>query len=364
VLHHSDPPSTLAQSTPARASRESAPHQQLSDPPGDGQVVTPVDAAWAARLLDLIRWLDRGILSRQGWPRILRNTVIGFVVQAGTRMAAALSYYALFAAGPTLVLTIALGSLLFGEDDTRQIVAMALRRLLPPSAGAATAMAEQAVRTSAPATTMALVTACIAMIGFTRALTTSLNVMFNLAGSEPVRRTVRLVPLLYLTMVGLLWGSWLLALLARFAEATAPGDVRPFADMIVRTVAPLLLAWVHFSIMLRIVPRARLALVEILVPAAIGATLWEGARHLFGWLIGTDSFYLRLFGSLGGVVALLGWIYLSSSILVLTGQLAWAYAMERRGRGDLARKLPREAGLDASVDPFAQDNAVNEAHGC
>ena len=63
-------------------------------------------------------------------------------------------------------------------------------------------------------------------------------------------------------------------------------------------------------------------------------------------------------------MALLGWLYVSSIILILTGQFAWAYAMERRGRGELARRAPRRAGLGASSDPFDQDNAVNEAQLC
>jgi len=63
------------------------------------------------------------------------------------------------------------------------------------------------------------------------------------------------------------------------------------------------------------------------------------------------------------VVALLSWIYLSSAILVLTGQFSWAFAMERRGRGRLAREAPREAGLAQSTDRFQRDNVVNEAHG-
>jgi thiamine monophosphate kinase len=37
----------------------------------------------------------------------------------------------------------------------------------------------------------------------------------------------------------------------------------------------------------------------ILAGAVIGAVLWESARNAFGWLIGTDNFYLRLFGPLG-----------------------------------------------------------------
>jgi len=315
------------------------------------------------RLLDRVSQLERDLLSRPGWPRILRNTLVGFVMQAGTRMAAALSYYSLFAAGPTLVLTLAIGSLLLGEDATREVVDTAISRLLPPSADAAATISRDVVQTSAPATTLALVTALFALVGFTRALTTSINAMLNEIGSEPIQRTVALVPLLYLAVIGLLWGSWLFAFLTRLARTAVPQDVGPAADLLVGSVAPFILAWVQFSIILAIVPRAQLTKTEILVPAAVGALLWESARHLFGWLIGTDSFYLHVFGSLGGVVALLSWIYLSSAILVLTGQFSWAFAMERRGRGRLAREAPREAGLAQSTDRFQRDNVVNEAHG-
>ena len=162
----------------------------------------------------------------------------------------------------------------------------------------------------------------------------------NEIGAEPIQRTVRLVPLLYLAVLGLLWGSWSLDLLAQMAESSSLGTVIPRPGLFLGGIAPLCLAIVHFTIILAIVPRAQLTLVEIVLPAVVGAVLWESARNAFGWLIGTDNFYLRLFGPLGGVVALLGWIYLSSAILVFTGQLSWAFAMERRGRGLLARRAP------------------------
>ncbi|MFN8634040.1 MAG: YihY/virulence factor BrkB family protein [Chloroflexota bacterium] len=307
-----------------------------------------------------VRRADRHLFGRAGWARILRNTAVGFFKQAGTRMAAALSYYTLLAAGPMLVLTIALGALVLGEQPTRDITAVAISRLLPPSASSATSLAEQAVRASSPSTGLALVTGLVSLIGFTRALTTSLNVMLNESGVEPIQRTVAIVPLLYLAVVGLLWGSWLFELLGKFAEASAADTPLPNPGLVVGRIAPLLLALTHFTILLAVVPRARLSLVEIVVPALLGAVLWEAARNLFGWLVGTDSYYLHVFGPLGGVVALLGWIYASSVILVLTGQFAWAFAMERRGRGDLARRSPRQAGLAGWADLEDQDNAVNE----
>ena len=311
-----------------------------------------------ARALDV----ERRLFGHAGWARVLRNTAVAFVFQAGTRMAAALSYYALLAAGPMIILTIGLGSLLLGQEETRALVAAMLPRVLPPSAGIATDFAERIVRGASPSTWLALGTGLISLIGFTRALTTSVNVTLNESGQEPIRRTVVLVPLLYVAVIGLLWGSWAFEVLGRIAESSVQDGVLPRPGLIVSSIAPLVLAITSFIIILAVVPRSRLTLVEILLPAVVGGLLWELARNLFGWLVNTDSFYLRLFGPLGGVVALLAWIYLSSAILVITGQLAWAFAMERRGRGALARRAPRQAGLSGWAEPFSRDNAVNEAH--
>jgi membrane protein len=306
--------------------------------------------------------VEHRLFGHAGWARVLRNTVVAFVFQSGTRMAAALSYYALLAAGPMVILTIGLGSLLIGQEETRQLVATTLPRVLPPSAGIATEFAERIVQAASPSTGLALVTGLLSVIGFTRALATSLNVTLNESGKEPIRRTVVLVPLMYLAVVGLLWSSWVFDLLGRLAEDNVQDSLLPRPGLIIGSIAPIVLAVTHIVIILAILPRTRLALVEILLPGVIGGLLWELARNLFGSLVNTDSFYLRLFGPLGGVVALLAWIYLSSAILVMTGQFAWAFAMERRGRGDLARRAPRQAGLDGWAQPFERDNVVNEDH--
>jgi membrane protein len=306
--------------------------------------------------------VERRLFGRAGWLRVVRNSIVGFVTQAGTRMAAALSYYALLAAGPMLVLTLWVGGTILGEQTIRQIVAAALPRLLPPSALIATELAEAAVQHSHTTTWLALVTGLASLVGFARALSTSLNVTLNESGAEPIHRTAKLAPLLYLAVIGLLWGSWSVEVLVSLAEESAMLRVVPRPGLLLGNVAPFCLVIVHFTIILSIVPRARLTLTEVIVPSVVGAILWEAARNAFGWLIGTDSFYLQLFGPLGAVVALLGWIYLSSAVLVLTGQFAWAFAMERRGRGLLARHAPRRAGLNGLTDPFEVDNAVNEVH--
>src|SRR6476661_5495630 len=77
----------------------------------------------------------RGVGQRGGWARIVRNTAVGYFEQAGSRMAAALSYYSILLAGPVLVFTLYMGSVAFGEDATKEAVAQVVQRILPPGGG-------------------------------------------------------------------------------------------------------------------------------------------------------------------------------------------------------------------------------------
>ena len=327
----------------------------------------PPPEAPAAEGLQLVeqnaQLADRWVRRHGGWVRIVRNAIVAYFEQAGSRMAAALSYYSIFVGGPVLLLTIMIGSTLFGEQPTKEALTQIVQRGFPPGAGEASEIAQRMVRTSTPTTGLALAAGLFSLLGFTRALATSLNVTLNTEGTEPFKRTFLVGPLLLVAVLGLLWGAWSLRFLLQVIEVSAGRETSRLVDFMYGAVAPLILAIIYFSVILTVVPRTALSRSEILVPATIGAVLWEAGRHVFGWMIGSGSAYLRVFGPLGSVVALLAWVYLSCAILVLTGQLAWAYAMERRGRGRSAAFAPREAGLLGWRRPFHGDNAVNEDYG-
>jgi membrane protein len=306
------------------------------------------------------RTIDGQVRRGGGWPRILRNATYGYFSQAGGRMAAALSYYSIFVGGPVLVLTLTLGSLVFGEEATRASVALAVERVLPPDSTGASEVATRIVHASTPAAGLALLAGLLSLVGFTRALAASLNVTLKAEGTEPFHRTFLVGPVLVVAIVGLLWGAWASEILLNVVQFSTGVGSHWLAELALDGLAPLVLAWLYFAIILWVVPRVQLSRREVVVPAACGAALWELARHVFGWVTAGEGAYTRVFGPLGGVVALLAWVYVSCAVLVLTGQLAWAYAMERRGRGHLAYVAPKQAGLEGWMRPFNGDNAVNE----
>ena len=302
------------------------------------------------------QWVRR----RGGWLRILRNTAVGYVQQAGSRMAAALAFYSLLLGGPALILTLVLGSALFGEDATKQAVAQLLQGVLPTSADGGPELAQEVLRTSKPTASLALLAGVGSLFAFTRALTSCLNVTLRAEGAEPLKRAFLVGPLFVVAVIGLLWGAWGFRLLVETVLLSTSARTTGLTQWLVVGLAPWVLAMVYFAIILAVIPRVQLTRSEVVVPSIVAGTLWEASRHFLGWLVGPDNVYLQVFGLLGGIMALLGWVYLSSVILVLTGQFTWAYAMERRGRGHLACDAPREAGLEGLLHAVDGEHAVNE----
>lgn len=295
--------------------------------------------------------------------RVVRNALVGYVQQAGGRMAAALAFYSIVLSGPVLMLTLALGSTLFGEEVAKQAINELLQEILPPSAGGGPELAKDVISTSRPTFTLALLAGVACFFAFTRALTTSLNVTLRAEKAEPVKRTLWVGPLLTIALIGLLFAAWAFKPAVQMFQHSTGFATSGLPELLLVIAAPLVVVMVLFAIILRIVPHVRLAMREVLIAAVVGAVLWEAARHLFSWLVGPDSPYIQAFGQLGGIMALFAWVYLSSVILVLTGQFAWAYAMESRGEGQLAHSAPRQAGTDGRERSVNAEHAVNEDRG-
>ena len=64
-----------------------------------------------------------------------------------------------------------------------------------------------------------------------------------------------------------------------------------------------------------------------LLLALIGALLWEGAKYGFAWSL-SYFHYDQIYGSVGAVVAVLTWSYVSSLVLLFGAQLTGVFHRE------------------------------------
>jgi membrane protein len=76
-----------------------------------------------------------------------------------------------------------------------------------------------------------------------------------------------------------------------------------------------------FALVYRLVPNGRVTLRDTLPGAVIAGLLWETAKYIFAWTL-QYFHYDQIYGSVGAVVAVLTWSYVSSLILMFGAQLS------------------------------------------
>ncbi|HEV7680482.1 MAG TPA: YihY/virulence factor BrkB family protein [Pyrinomonadaceae bacterium] len=92
-------------------------------------------------------------------------------------------------------------------------------------------------------------------------------------------------------------------------------------------IASFLITVMLFVIVYRFMPKAEVTLRDTLPGAIIGGLLWEVAKYVFAWAL-TYFHYDQIYGSVGAVVAVLTWSYVSSLILLFGAQLTAVFHRE------------------------------------
>ncbi len=88
-----------------------------------------------------------------------------------------------------------------------------------------------------------------------------------------------------------------------------------------------LMTVVLFVLVYRFMPRAEVTWRDTLPGAFLAGLLWELAKYVFAWSLGYFH-YDQIYGSVGAVVAVLTWSYVSSLILLFGAQLTAVFHRE------------------------------------
>jgi len=88
-----------------------------------------------------------------------------------------------------------------------------------------------------------------------------------------------------------------------------------------------------FVLIYRFMPKAAVTLRDTLPGAFLAGLLWEIAKYVFAWSLGYFH-YDQIYGSVGAVVAVLTWSYVSSLILLFGAQLTATFHYEHPAATD------------------------------
>ncbi len=280
------------------------------------------------------------------------------------RLAAALSYYALFSLAPLVVIAIGVAGYFFGRDAAHGEVVAQFSRLIGTAGAEAIESllaAAGAPEKGALAAILGLVPLLLGASGVFGELQDALNTIWNVE-SKPGSgwRTFLQRRLLSFTMV-LGCGILLLASLVLSAGiALANRGLRidsPAGELswkIVTGLLALLLPWALFALIFKLVPDAKVAWRDVGVGALVTAVFFALGTAAIGYFLGRKAFE-STYGAAAALVAVVFWVYYSAQILFAGAELTQVLGRRRTGRPHAPRagaeRVERsERQLDAARD--------------
>jgi len=262
-----------------------------------------------------------------GWADITLRVWQSFSRDRISLMAAGVAFYALLAIFPAIAATIAIAGM-FMEPATLVSQLDTLRELLP--ADAADILFNQALKVAQAdsgslglAAGLSLLVALYSASRGTSSMIQGLNVAYD---EEEKRGFLKLFAITLALTLGLILG----AIIAFGLTALIPVALTFLGD---ESLAATLVNWIRWpflalfaifglGLFYRLGPSRRAASWRWLAPGALLAcTLWIVASWGFSFYVSNFGAYNETFGTLGGVVVLLMWFWISALIILLGAEV-------------------------------------------
>lgn len=271
-----------------------------------------------------------------GTLSIVRQTFQSFGEAQASGAAASVAYYALFSLFPLLLALVAAGSLILEDDQVFRETIDLVSNAIPVSQELIRQNVLQVLQSRGTFGVVGL----LGLIWSATGVFTSLARNINRAWSQTEERGFLRGRLLALAMVGVLALLLILSVVSTtlvhlLPEVNAPlwNGSSIFETILWPTVLdllPLLLSFGLFLALYRWVPNTTVPWRAALWGGGVAALLWELAKRGFVWYLDAGlARYSLVYGSLGTVVALMFWLYLSASITFLGAHLTAAMANKR-----------------------------------
>jgi membrane protein len=291
-------------------------------------------------------------LPRRSWMGVLRRTAKQFQEDNLSDWAAALTYYGILSLFPgLLVMVSALG--LFGKSTTQSMVDN-VGQLTPGPAreilAQAVANLQQARGAAGLLGVIGLLGALWSASGYISAFMRAANAIYDVPEGRPIWKTIPVrLGLTVVTGVVLAASVLTVVLTGRFAEQL--GKVFGVGAVAVRVwdIAkwPVLLCAIALLIALLYwaAPNARQGGFRWISPgSALAVVIWLIISGLFALYVANFASYNKTYGTLGGVIAFLVWLWLSNIAVLLGAEFD----------AELARERAIVAGHPADEEPYLE----------
>lgn len=260
-------------------------------------------------------------------------------------LAAAISYFALFSLFPLTLLAAAVFGIVLRDTDIQQRVLDGIVDAIPVNAPSISNSLRALANLGPTLSVIALIGTLWTASALASAVRGALDIVFDVEERRPLLRA-KLLDYLILLGVGVLFlASLILTTGWRIAETQADerwglfdGNLKWLWDLGALAI-PAAITFLMFLLMYRAMPHRRTRLKHVWPGALLAAVGFEVAKAGFATYVAHFTNYDVVYGSLGGVIALLFWVYVSANILLYGAEVSAEVSHVMRGearRGHVA----------------------------
>lgn len=263
----------------------------------------------------------------------LRELAREYSADNSSLMAAAVSYYAFVSTIPLLLAAaIAMSCVLGSPEQAYNTVMDWLSKAAPQSADKIGPAIQPVVYGFIKQRGIGIAIAVVTLLWSGSQLFVNLGTVMNIAWDSRPRGFImnRVIALLMLIGVGVLL---LISFLITTVSAAISREHIVFLGLNVSSIyrsgwqtlgflLPVIITITAFTLMYKIMPNTKVRLASALKGAVIAGLLWELAKIAFSYYVTNIAKPNAIYGSLGGLILFLVWIYYSSTVMIVGAQIA------------------------------------------
>ncbi len=262
---------------------------------------------------------------------IVEQTIRAYSQDRGSMLAAALSYYTLLSLFPLMLFILAISSPFLQSELAIRAVSRFIGEYLPSGATLLRSSLEEVTKLRGTLTVAAGVGFLWSASGGFDLLQLGLNRAFRVHQPRPLWRQ-RVVSMALVVCVSLLFALsflWTTGLrLAIHYRVLERHD--PLIDY-VAPVGAVILGFIVFGMLYRYIPYDRqIRWAHVWFPALLASALWEVAKLGFAWYLTNMALLNLVYGSLGTIIAVMIWGYITAVVFLLGAELSAVIAGARQ----------------------------------
>ena len=247
-------------------------------------------------------------------------------------VAGAIAFYTLFSMFPLILAIISIAGFFLGSELDRAKLATDIAEVIPVSNEFISSTIEGIVRTKTITGVFSILGLLWAATAAFGAIRKGINNAWGITKARPFLKErlmdIALVCGAGLLVMAVLFTGPMLNGVRDFIEALAP-ELNLAGDFVWGLTAALttpVLSFVTFVILYRYIPNAELELSQVWLGALGASIAFDVATWGFVWYIGQVPVYNAIYGSIGAVLVLLTWVYVSAIIMLFGALVTSRYA--------------------------------------